>query len=218
MNSNYSKLKNFVNETKSGSSSANGLSDAKNTVFDFFNKSVLRKDINTTSPPLETNDQTDTWFKEADNDPFCPKLTKTQRIIGFMICLLMGVFCMSLASLYIPVIVLKSRKFVLLFSLGSLFFIASFSILWGVKSHLKHLFNIARLPFTLSYFSTLFATIYYAMIVKSVLITLLFAVLQIGTLIWYVVSYIPGGQKGLTFFSKMFYSLASKTVQTTLQV
>lgn len=101
-----------------------------------------------------------------------------------MICLVMGTFCMGLASLYIPVIVLKSRKFVLLFSLGSLFFIASFSILWGVKSHLKHLFSPDRLPFTLSYFTTLFGTIYYAMIVKSVLITLLFAVLQIGTLVW----------------------------------
>lgn len=33
---------------------------------------------------------------------------------------------MFLASLYIPVIVLKARKFVLLFSLGSLFFIFRF--------------------------------------------------------------------------------------------
>jgi hypothetical protein len=80
--------------------------------------------------------------------------------------LCMGAFCMGLASLYIPVIVLKARKFVLLFSLGSLFFIFSFSLLWGVKNHLKHLANPARLPFTLSYFLTLFATIYYAMIVS----------------------------------------------------
>ena len=101
-----------------------------------------------------------------------------------MIFLLMGAFCMGLASLYIPVLVLKSRKFALLFSMGSLFFIASFSLLWGVRAHLKHLTDTSRLPFTLSYFSTLFATIYYAMIVKSVFITLIFAVLQIVTLVW----------------------------------
>jgi hypothetical protein len=80
----------------------------------------------------------------------------------------MGAFCMILASFYIPVIVLKARKFVLLFSLGSVFFIASFSLLWGLKNHLKHLANPARLPFTLSYFITLSATIYYALIVKII--------------------------------------------------
>lgn len=74
MNSNYSKLKDFVNENKNGSSSSGSLSDAKNTVFDFFNKNVLRNDINTTSPTLDTNDQTDSWFKEAEKDPLCPNL------------------------------------------------------------------------------------------------------------------------------------------------
>ena len=93
---------------------------------------------------------TDGWFREADSDPFCPKLvsvrknkeenlivnyrfhfiipskkkSRTQRITGFMICLIMGAFLMLLASFYIPVIFFKSRKFVLLFSLGSIFFIA----------------------------------------------------------------------------------------------
>jgi hypothetical protein len=45
-----------------------------------------------------------------------------------MFCILFGVFCMTDASFYIPGIVLKSRKFVLLFSMGSVFFIASFFI------------------------------------------------------------------------------------------
>lgn len=44
--------------------------------------------------------------------------------MGFITFLAIGVFLMSLASLYIPIIVLKPRKFVLLFSMGSLFFIA----------------------------------------------------------------------------------------------
>lgn len=34
----------------------------------------------------------------------------------------------------------------------------------------------------------------------------------------YVISYIPGGQTGLKFFSKLFYSVASKTVSKTLPV
>ena len=34
----------------------------------------------------------------------------------------------------------------------------------------------------------------------------------------YIVSYIPGGQTGLKFFSNIFYAVASKTVSKTLPV
>ena len=34
--------------------------------------------------------------------------------------------------------------------------VLSFSMLWGVKSHIKHLLNVSRLPFTFTYFFTLF--------------------------------------------------------------
>ncbi len=95
-----------------------------------------------------------------------------------MICLVMGIFCMSLATLYIPVIVFKARKFAVLFSFGSVFFLSryehvyytiiyityyfSFSMLWGPTNHLKHLTNVERLPFSITYVATLVGTIYYS--------------------------------------------------------
>lgn len=86
---------------------------------------------------------------------------------------------MALATLYIPVIVLKARKFALLFSFGSLFFLSrlesfvlywfvrfffhySFSMLWGPVNHLKHLINVDRLPFSITYIITLIGTIFYS--------------------------------------------------------
>jgi hypothetical protein len=54
--------------------------------------------------------------------------------------------------------------------------------------------------------------------VKSVVLTLIFAILQILSLVWYIISYLPGGATGLNFFIKLFYTLVSKTVTTTLQV
>ena len=97
-----------------------------------------------------------------------------------MICLMTGIVCMSLATLYIPVIVLRGRKFALLFSFGSLFFLsrfgrraectervivlrflfASFSMLWGPTNHLRHLTSIERLPFSILYIGTLVGTMY----------------------------------------------------------
>lgn len=104
------------------------------------------------------------WFSTADTKNDClPSLSKKQRIIGFMICLFMGVLCFGLAACYIPVIVLYARKFSLLFSLGSVFTLGSFSLLWGPWNHLKHLFSKERLPFTSVYFVTLFGTLYFSL-------------------------------------------------------
>jgi len=170
---------------------------------------------------LTTSASTDDFqnlLQKGDNDPILPALSRKQRILGFMLCLVMGILCMSLATLYIPVIVLKARKFAVLFSFGSVFFLSSFSMLWGPTNHLKHLTTIDRLPFSITYLVTLVGTIYYSVWIKSYFFTIVFALLQIGALIWYIVSYIPGGARGLKFFSKLFYTFISKTVTTTLSV
>lgn len=43
----------------------------------------------------------------------------------------------------------------------------SFSMLWGPTNHFKHLINLERLPFTITYLITLLATIYYSVWVKK---------------------------------------------------
>lgn len=70
------------------------------------------------SEPPEANG----WLKDTQ-ESCCPKLSRLQRIVGFVVCICMGVFCMTLSTFYIPLLILKARKFALLFSLGSLFFI-----------------------------------------------------------------------------------------------
>ncbi|XP_054164615.1 uncharacterized protein LOC128962276 [Oppia nitens] len=141
-----------------------------------------------------------------------PSLSRTQRIIGFIVFVLMGLFCFTLSSLYIPVLVFKARKFALLFTLGSLFIVLSFSVLWGPISHMKHLFSKERLPFTLTYFGSLITTLYFALKVQSTLFTAIFALIQVIALIWYVMSYLPGGQTGLMFFTKIATKAAAKSL------
>ncbi|PVD35513.1 hypothetical protein C0Q70_02476 [Pomacea canaliculata] len=158
------------------------------------------------------------WFTDAQKDPLLPSLSKKQRIIGFIMCLLMGTFCFSLAMLYIPMLILKARKFAMLYTLGSFFVIASFAFLWGPWNHMKHLFSMERLPFTATYFGAMFATIYFSIWVQSTILTVACAAAQVFALVWYIVSYIPGGQTGLKFFSNIFYAAASKTVAKALPV
>lgn len=172
----------------------------------------------TASQESLSDDGSNGWFTQAQSDPCLPSLSKKQRVLGFIGCILLGTFCFSLASLYVPFLVLKARKFALLYTLGSLFVISSFSMLWGPTNHIKHLFAPARLPFTTAYFGTMFATLYFSLWLKSTPLTIVCAVAQILALIWYIVSYIPGGKTGMSFFTKIFYLAASKTVSKTLPV
>lgn len=158
------------------------------------------------------------WFTEAENDSCFPTLSKKQRITGFVGFILAGFFCLFLAGMYAPVLVLKARKFALLYTLGSLFIISSFAFLRGPMNHLRHLFSRERLPFTLAYFGTTFATLYFALVVRSTLPTALFALCQVVSLLWFILTYIPGGQTGLRFFSKVFTGMVTRTASKTLPV
>ncbi|EDO46566.1 predicted protein, partial [Nematostella vectensis] len=165
-----------------------------------------------------SNGQWGAWLSKGEEDPYLPSLSRKQRILGFFMCLLMGVFCFVMAGFIAPFIVLKARKFVMLYTMGSLFTIGSFSLLWGPVNHVKHLCSLGRLPFTAAYFGSMIATLYMALIVRSTILTALFAVVQIIALIWYFVSYIPGGTTGMKFFTRLFSSAVTKTVSSTLPV
>ncbi|KAL1465414.1 hypothetical protein WDU94_004991 [Cyamophila willieti] len=171
------------------------------------------------------------WFRKADQEEeeesflgtskvtSCfPTLTRFQRLVGFCACLSMSSICFVLACLYMPVLVFKARKFAMLFTLGSLFFLSSFGFLWGPWTHLKHLFTREKLPFSLCYGTTLLGTLYCSMWLHSTPLTVLLAVFQVIALLWFLVSYIPGGQSGLSFFTRLCTSAVSSSMSSALPI
>jgi len=160
------------------------------------------------------------WFGAAKTpeNSYLPSLSKKQRILGFMTSILLGLICFGLAISFLPMLVINPRKFSLLFSLGSVFTISSFSFLYGPYNHLVHLFSKERLPFTVVYFITLSATLYFAMGLQSAILTPIAAVLQVIALAWFVISYIPGGKAGLSFFTKLFTGFFKSSVNKNLPV
>lgn len=165
----------------------------------------------------ELPEESEGWLSSAQKD-CCPSMSKFQRITAFCFCVCMGLLCFGLSALYIPVLLLKARKFALLYTMGSLFLISSFSFLWGPMNHLKHLFSQERLCFTVSYLGTLIATLYCALVLVSTPLTVLAAVGQVIALLWFLISYIPGGHTGLKFFTRIFSSAVSSSVSKTLPV
>ncbi|KAM8717049.1 hypothetical protein ACLKA7_003855 [Drosophila subpalustris] len=161
--------------------------------------------ISRTSDPPEAN----SWLKDTQ-DSCCPKLSRLQRIVGFVACLGMGCLCMTLSTLYIPVLMLKP-KFALLFTLGSLFFIISFCFLVGFQAFFKQMFSKPRLLTSISYSACLTLTLYFALVAKSTAFTVLFAVAQIITLLFMLLGMVPGGATGLKFFGQLFKSSVSSS-------
>ncbi|XP_065343239.1 uncharacterized protein LOC135941549 [Cloeon dipterum] len=160
------------------------------------------------------------WFsKDSSSAPdqstasYCfPSMSRLQRIIGFACCLGMGMLCFGLSLLYLPVLVLKARKFALLFTMGSLFSMISFSFLWGVTAHWQHMTAKERLPFSACYVASLLATIYFSMVVQSTPITCLCAVLQVVALVWFLLSYVPSGHNGIKFLFQLCTSSIGRTL------
>ncbi|XP_033226854.1 protein transport protein SFT2-like [Belonocnema kinseyi] len=87
-----------------------------------------------------------------------------------------------------------------------------FSFLWGPMNYLKSLFTAERRYFTLSYFVTLFGTLYFSLNLQSTPLTALCAILQLFAMISFAMSHIPGGTSGLMFFTRMFKSSVSSTL------
>ncbi len=77
MNNDFSKLTSYVNEKNSPASIIEDkFLNAKTTVFNFFNHIPVRNgsNLNLMDYSNNTDDQNDNWFKDAETDPYCPKL------------------------------------------------------------------------------------------------------------------------------------------------
>ncbi|CEP22453.1 SFT2 [Cyberlindnera jadinii] len=133
----------------------------------------------------------------AQQEPEWFTLSRFERLMGFIACLLGSAVCFTISFLLFPVLALKPRKFGLLWSLGSLLFVISFGLLQGPVAYFKHLTSSSRLPFTVLFFSSVILTIYFAAVVKSTILTLISSVFEVVAIIYYTVSYFPFGAQGL---------------------
>ena len=76
------------------------------------------------------------WAQSAAEPPpaglrCLPSVTRGQRLVAGGLCLLLAALCFGLAALYAPVLLLRARKFALLWSLGSVLAWASAALLRG---------------------------------------------------------------------------------------
>lgn len=124
-------------------------------------------------------------------------LSRWDRLMVFGACNLGALACFVICFTLFPVLSLKPRKFVILWSVGSALFLTSFAAVMGPKNYVLHLLSTPRLPFTTAYFGSITLTLVFAIKLQSTILTLIAALIQIACLLWYLVSYFPMGSTGL---------------------
>ncbi|GAB5575572.1 vesicle transport protein SFT2C [Prionailurus iriomotensis] len=110
------------------------------------------------------------------------------------VCLLLAALCFGLAALYAPVLLLRARKFALLWSLGSALALAGGTLLRGGAA-CGRLLRGEETPSrpALLYVAALGATLYAALGLRSTLFTALGACVQVAALLSVLFGLLPRG-------------------------
>lgn len=123
-----------------------------------------------------------------------PSATRTQQLAAGGVCLLLAALCFGLAALYAPLLLLRARKFALLWSLGSALALAGGALLRGGAA-CKRLLRGEEAPSrpALLYAAALAATLYAALGLRSTFLTALGACAQVAALAAALVGLLPRG-------------------------
>ncbi|CAG8541809.1 12076_t:CDS:2 [Dentiscutata heterogama] len=175
---------------------------------------------NKSTPFSRLAENTSNFFGSIEQDDEWFTLTRWQRLAGFGILFASGALCFLIAFVSLPLLAIKPRKFAVTYTMGSLLILSrfttfevlqvyDFALLYGPFAHLRHMISRERLPFTVAYIGSMAATLYFAIGLRSTILTIIFSIIQIIALIWYTVSYLPGGTSTLQFGSRMVARQAS---------
>jgi len=137
----------------------------------------------------------------SEADQLVMGMSYKRRFQLFVATLLLSVLFFGLAFVIgLPTLVLRPHKFALCFTLGSLMFMGSFAMLKGPSAQLKSMIAKDRIPFTLLYLISMLLTLYACLGMRSYILAIICSGFQMTALVWYLVTFIPGGSNGMKYF------------------
>ncbi|GAQ87770.1 Membrane protein involved in ER to Golgi transport [Klebsormidium nitens] len=122
----------------------------------------------------------------AELNQYCT-LTRKQRLYGFAGCMSLGLLCSLLSSL----VWLNPVKFAITYTFGNLLSLGSTTFLVGPMRQLKMMFDPVRAVATIVYVVAIVLTLFCALYLHDILLTMICIVVEFCAVIWYSLSYIP---------------------------
>lgn len=135
------------------------------------------------------------------------------RLLQFGGLFLVGLMLMSMSFSFLPLLAVQPQKFALLFAAGSTVTMVSFGMLRGWTEFSKSLLQTDKLPFSMAYIVGLVGTLVATLAMQSYLLTIVFGAIQAFSLMYFMASFIPGGQALLNFLGRSFWLTFSWLVQ-----
>jgi hypothetical protein len=124
-----------------------------------------------------------------------------QRFKVFVSFLILSAVFFALAFFVgLPMITIRPQKFAISFTCGSLTFMGSFALLRGPAAHCNGMISKERLPFTVLYLGSMLGTMYCTFTAggaKGYMSVLFMSAVQLLALLWYLVTFLPGGAQGM---------------------
>ncbi|KAL7515481.1 hypothetical protein ACHAXN_013118 [Cyclotella atomus] len=134
-----------------------------------------------------------------------------QRFQIFCICLLLSALFFALGFFVgIPLLTVRPQKFALSFTCGSITFMSSFAILKGPQAHLMSMLAGDRIHFTVMYLGSMLLTLYLTFTAggaKGYVLVLGSSALQLLALMWYLITFLPGGAMGMKVLTQAMWTL-----------
>ncbi|KAF1817504.1 SFT2-domain-containing protein [Eremomyces bilateralis CBS 781.70] len=146
-------------------------------------------------PAPTRRDEEEGWFALSRWD--------RMLIFGGLNLAALGMFVTCFVLIPTGIFVVRPRKFAILWTIGSVLFLASWAVMMGPVPYVKHLLSGPRLPFTAAYFGSIGLTLYFSLKLHSTLLTLISSIAQFVCLLWYLVSYFPLGSQGLRLAARV---------------
>lgn len=179
----------------------NPIDNNQNVVYEW--KNYLRDKTSTFYSEISNSNPQD-FFLQKKKSKF--KLSTFEKYTLFTVFFLTSLFCFSFCFFMFPVILLKPKKFGVVWLVGSVLFILSFGILKGAKNYTKHLFSKERIKFTCSFILTMLTTLFSTIVLKNFLLSIFFCFFEILLMTYYTISYFPLGTKTLNWITSIAYS------------
>ncbi|KAL0219688.1 hypothetical protein P9112_005341 [Eukaryota sp. TZLM1-RC] len=125
------------------------------------------------------------------------RLSKKTRMRGFIICFSIGLLCTMGSLFLLPMAVISSTFFALVYSVGHLMSISATFFLFGPSKQLKKMFKPKRAIASISYIGSVFLVLFLALKDTPMPVLIFLVIVSFCCLLYYVASYIPFAQRCL---------------------
>ena len=140
--------------------------------------------------------------QQMAQNSWCPSLTLKQRVIGFVVCTIVGALFGILSFIVVLSLTTSPARFAVPYSLCILCLLGGTFFLIGPWRQLKVMFHKTRIITTIVFLVSIAGTLISAFLIKSAWLVLACVIVQICAFVWYSLSYIPYARTAIIKFVK----------------